>query len=495
MRLIDPSQLGGVSPAPPKKHASLSDPLTPFSSSVSRFSFKKWIRMVGVVLGSMMLGAFLMAGVISNLTVSEFLLNISPKTYLNGINILILGIDDTEDVQRSDTIMVAHLDWEHNRIGILSIPRDTRMHVPSLGFTKINHAYAKGKEELAKKAVSQLLSIPIKYSITLRLKSVEKIVDQLGGIKLNISKNMYYADQSGDLFINFKAGKQVLNGKQAAEYLRFRKDNKADIGRIGRQQFFMKAVFEQVSHSLQLFEIPVLIRQLSQNFTTDLSIREMIGLAIQFKEAYKGGTIETGTLPGLPTIVNGVSYWKIDLKEAETMIQTILQGAHIDKSHTLTKIKTVDSDSSRDVRRRVTLKEVDRVLTEVEKPQEELKILQKRLRLEVLNGTGIPGVANQVERLLRKHAIDVVKIGNAGNYQYQESMLVDWRGKIEPVLLLARVLAIDPSKIIVYDRPQKPLDATLVLGQDWKAILSLLGSKVSFQPQGTASKGVHAIEH
>ena len=62
-------------------------------------------------------------------------------------------------MQRSDTIMVIHLDDARDRIGVLSIPRDTRVNIPGVGTTKINHAYAHGGVNLLKETVSSFLNI------------------------------------------------------------------------------------------------------------------------------------------------------------------------------------------------------------------------------------------------------------------------------------------------------------------------------------------------
>ena len=70
--------------------------------------------------------------------------------------------------------------------------------------------------------------------------------------------------------------------------------------------------------------------------------------------------------------------------------------------------------------------------------------------------------------------IDVARVDNAGSFNYENTLIVDWKGNIEKVLVLAQLLKIDPKHIIVYDRPSKPLDATLVLGKDWVTVIDKL---------------------
>ena len=99
------------------------------------------------------------------------------------------------------------------------------------------------------------------------------------------------------------------------------------------------------------------------------------------------------------------------------------------------------------------------------------------MKVEVLNGLGIKGVAQDAASLLKDHGIQVARFGNAGSFSYDETLIVDWKGNIEKVIVLANLLKIDPERIIVYDRPSKPLDATLVLGKDWNSIVESLSKE------------------
>ena len=130
--------------------------------------------------------ALLLSTALSRAYVLEFLIAIMPKTKLNGVNVLVMGIDNTKDVQRSDTIMVLHLDSDQNRIGVLSIPRDSRVSIPGVGLTKINHAYAYGGAPLLKRSVIEFLGIPIDYYIKINLEGVQNLVDDMGGINVDI---------------------------------------------------------------------------------------------------------------------------------------------------------------------------------------------------------------------------------------------------------------------------------------------------------------------
>lgn len=400
----------------------------------------------------------------------EFLLTAMPQKKMTGINILAVGIDNTDYVQRSDTIIVVHV-GEHNRIGVLSIPRDTRVKMDGIGLTKINHAYAYGKMPLLLKTTSQFLNIPIQYYVRLNITGLETLIDQLGGVNLNVEKRMYYVDHAGALSINFNKGNQHLNGKEAVSYLRYRHDAEGDIGRIKRQQNFLKTAFNRVIQSKDILKAPNIFRQLNANFESNLSIQELIGLAVQINKANRAGKVVVGTIPGEPTLVNMVSYWQPNIIETDRAVQQVLLGAEkevVVDAH----VKTADKKASQDQRRKITLDELNRVQSNLDLKESHKKVqAQKQMTLEVLNGSGNAGVAKIFSRYLKDNGFKVSFFGNAGSYDYAKTVIVDWKGNVQNTLLLANFLHIDPAQIIIYHKPDKKINATIVVGKDWNELL------------------------
>ena len=353
------------------------------------------------------------------------------------------------------------------------MPRDTRVNIPERGMNKVNHAYAYGGAPLLKETVSNLLGIPIDHYIQINLKGIEMMIDALDGLSLTAEKDLRYTDRAGGLDIDIKKGTHVLKGKEAIQFLRFRQDSEGDIGRIRRQQHFLKRLAEKVSSMGTLFELPGLISKLNQTFQTDLKTKELIGLALGFKDVYQSGHIETGTIPGAIRLINGASYWKPDLNAMENSISNTLIGFN---THTLVvtppspNIQTPDVVASVEPRRQVTLSEVTRITEQTPLVTEKKVILNANLSVEVLNGVGKGGLAQLVASKLKKLDIKVTRFDNAGTFNYPETLIVDWKGKVESSLALAQELGIAPSNIIVYDRPNKKLDITIVIGQDWQQL-------------------------
>lgn len=400
------------------------------------------------------------------ITLLEILLALMPQNDVKGSNILVLGIDDTKGMKRSDTIIVAHIEPRTRRIGVISIPRDTRVDVPGVGMTKINHAYAYGQESLTKRTVEAFLNVPIDHVVKVYVKGVEDLIDKLGGVKVNVEKKMYYIDRHGGLYVDLKPGVQVLNGKQAIGYLRFRHDAEGDFGRIRRQQDFLTVVASQVMNTGKFWDIPRVMNELSSNISTDLSSREIVSLALHGSKSLKEKKVETTTVPGGAVMVGGISYWQPDIVATRKLVDKVLYGiSNTAVSNGYDEMSTKISDNSFNKK----LKSLDNISKKNKDERDDYSISDhnKNVTVEVLNGNGIMGVAHAVSKKISKQGIKVYRIGNASHQEYENTILIDWKGNSKEAKKIAKLFNIESSKIILYDKPQKKMDLTLVLGKDW----------------------------
>ena len=152
---------------------------------------------------------------------------------------LIVGL--TQDLHRTDSIMVAQWDAAHGQARILGIPRDIGVTITGVGFTKLVHAYATGGVGRTRAAVVTLLHVPVAHYFVFSLPALRHLVDLVGGVSIDVEKRMLYNDREQGLFIDLQPGTQMLDGVHAEQYLRFRNDPEGDIGRIRRQQHFLRA--------------------------------------------------------------------------------------------------------------------------------------------------------------------------------------------------------------------------------------------------------------
>ena len=244
---------------------------------------------------------------------TEALLVAKDKT-----TVMIMGVDERiDDVGRSDTLMLAAVDPKKKSASLLSIPRDTRVHIPGYGYDKINVAYSLGGHELTQDTVEEFLDTPVEHYVLIKVPAFKRIIDAIGGVDIDVEKRMYYVDEwddDGGLVIDLYPGRQHMDGKTAITYVRYR-DEDGDIGRIERQQKFMKAVLDQVMSPSILPRLPDVIREVMGSVTTDLSFRQLLELAGALKEAKANG-LQTKMVSGRPLYIDEISYWIPDVYDA-----------------------------------------------------------------------------------------------------------------------------------------------------------------------------------
>ncbi|NEO28941.1 MAG: LCP family protein [Symploca sp. SIO3C6] len=222
----------------------------------------------------------------------------------------------------SDTMLLLRFAPDQEKLTVLSIPRDTRTYVPGIGRTKLNAANYHGGPALTARATSDLLGgVGIDRYIRVNVQGVEKLIDALGGVTVYVPKDMKYTDHSQHLYINLKEGKQRLNGEQALQFLRFRYDQYGDVGRVQRQQIFMRAMIEQVLNPTTLARVPKILSVIQSNLDTNLTVEELVAL-VGFGAGTKRSNTQMLLVPGQfsGTGHSEVSYWLPDRRRIRQMM-------------------------------------------------------------------------------------------------------------------------------------------------------------------------------
>ncbi|HEX3015811.1 MAG TPA: LCP family protein [Desulfobacteria bacterium] len=253
-----------------------------------------------------------------------------PLNLNDRVSILLVGVDERKNAQdhsyRTDTMILASIDPKYKQISLLSIPRDTRVNIPNHGLDKINAAAQYGGLNTTVAIVSNLTGVKIDGYVKTNFDGFKEIIDTLGGITVDVEKDMYYeTGDTEDGIINLKKGVQVLNGSQALQYTRFRHDALADISRTARQQVVLKAIAQKTMQAGSLLKIPTLIGQFYKVVDTSLPLPDLITVA-KAAASYDGSKVVSQTLPGYFLTVNGVSYWGVDPDEAKKVAADLFQG-------------------------------------------------------------------------------------------------------------------------------------------------------------------------
>jgi LCP family protein required for cell wall assembly len=222
----------------------------------------------------------------------------------------------------TDTMLLIRFNPETHQVVVLSIPRDTRAWVDGMGLTKINAANAVGGPALTARSTSELLGgVGIDRYVRINVQGVEKLLDALGGVTVYVPKDMRYTDESQHLYINLSQGEQHLNGAQALQFLRFRYDEYGDIGRIQRQQMFMRALTEQVLKPATIPRLPQVLSVIQSNLDTNLSVEELIAL-VGFAAQTERPNVKMLMVPGGfgSEEEYGASYWIPDHHQIDVMV-------------------------------------------------------------------------------------------------------------------------------------------------------------------------------
>ena len=243
--------------------------------------------------------------------------------------VLLVGVDrrpGDKSLSNTDTLLVASVNTVNGKVALLSIPRDTQINVPGFGMGKINSAARVGKGIKTTTAlIEDLIGQSIDGHVITNFNGFKSIIDTLGGITLNVEKNMYYVTgDSTDGVINLKKGIQRLNGAQALQYARFRQDALADISRTARQQAVIKAIGKEFMQVKTVPKLPWLVPQIAKSVETNLSISQLWAMT-NFLLRIENPEISSQTLPGNFFIENDISYWKVNPQKSRAIVRRLFE--------------------------------------------------------------------------------------------------------------------------------------------------------------------------
>lgn len=417
---------------------------------------------------------------------------LSPEKQLLGesedrVNILLIGIggEKHQGAYLADTIILASVKPSTGQVALLSIPRDLYVNIPEYGFRKINNAmafgqsdnYPGGGEVLLSRVVAEVTAQPIQYFARIDFTGFAKVVDDLGGITIDVPQSFVdtqYPDENfGYQTVRFQQGIQEMDGATALKYVRSRHGTNgegSDFARSKRQQQVLLAIKEKGVAFETLVtpnRIITALSDLGQHNRTNLQIWEILRLA---------------------NMINGLSDNNIINKVLDTSADGLLNssttadGAYIllPSSGTYTEIRALAKNIFLDQ-----------------------QVVKESTRIEVQNGTPITGLAQRVAEDLRGASFTVVGVSNASHRTHTETAIYDLSGGTKPYSLAklkselnAVVLdgtpdiLVDVNAPVNYDQikgesgesfetPTKnDVDFLVVVGTDWRSSDSSLNANV-----------------
>lgn len=380
------------------------------------------------------------------------------------INILLLGTDERPSDQgaaRTDSIVLLSINPQTHAVGMISLPRDLWVPIPFNEYTtKINVAYIIGEDEnypgggaqLAMDTVSSFIGRPIDYYASINFDGFVEIIDQLGGINVQVPKTIhdeeYPTENFGVETFHLAAGSQHLDGETALKYARTR-NNDDDYARARRQQLVIQASIDRITSTGMLPsllpKLPSLVQTMRSSIDTNISTGMILDLAQDMRE---------GSLEIVDQLVLDSSYGSETYSE---------EGAWI---------LLPDRE-----RIRVAL---DGFYQVVQAPAKD-GIVRSRtddanwIRVEVLNGTGQPRIAALTRELLRSNGWHVVSIDNADRNDYTNTLIVNYGAETELVEQISSTLGLADLPSLRLGRlknsPETPVDVRIVVGRDILTVL------------------------
>ncbi len=243
---------------------------------------------------------------------------------------------------------------------------------------------------------------------------------------------MKYDDNSANppLHIDLKKGRQVLDGEKAIQFIRYRHGYvDGDLGRIKAQHQFLEALLKKILQPSILPKVPSLAITISQYLKTDLSASEITQYAYQFIKD-KPSTIDAIALPGEGGYEGNTSYFFVDSIKTQEIVKELF----------------IDEVSNSNISTTSSLE-------------------NKNIKIEILNGAGIPGLATKYAEILKNEGFNVVKIGNVVGMTFNSSRVYA-RTDEEKAKKVAKALFITNVEKDI--SPDVKVDVTVILGKDKK---------------------------
>lgn len=364
------------------------------------------------------------------------------------VNILLLGIPGGNHGgdMLSDTNIVFSIDPVNNQAAMLSLPRDMWVNnTDTGGHSKLNaiHAYGEAQEKdygptASKKTIGELLDMPIHYYIRLDFKGAEKLVNAIGGIEIEVEKDIYdpyFPDRYGSGYepYSIKEGIHHMNGVEALKFARSRYTT-SDFDRAGRQQQILMAAKDKMS-SRDLFVRPDRVLSImdiaKKHLRTDLRPNEIKRL-LCIVEQINTDEIVSEVLDNAP---NGYLY------------STTLYGASVllPRGDDYSRIQAL----------------AHRIFTEP-------YIKKEAAKIEIRNGYTIAGIATQTGEVLENYGYNISQITDAKRKDHQQTIIVDYSQGEKPHTLDLLRKRISQAKLMSDDFSQSEADILIVLGSDFK---------------------------
>ncbi len=377
------------------------------------------------------------------------------KKNLGEFKVLLLGIStDQENVDLTDTIMVASYNPNTQKATLLSIPRDTytgKNPAKATSYEKINALYnRKHRPDETLEAVNEITGLNIEYYVVIKTEALIKLVDVIGGVTFNVPIDMDYDDTSQNLHIHLKAGEQKLDGDKAEQVVRFRHNNNGtsypeeygdnDTGRMRTQREFIMQVVKQTAKPENIFKLGQILDVAKEYIITNIDFniaKDYIPYIVEFNT----DDLLTETLPGTNTNKNTSGTWIFIHDKAQT--KTLIQELFYDRD-----IEETGDETSEEAN-------TDTATIDVNKSD---------ITVEVLNGSG---TASNLQKVVSQLQGAGFKVTRTGSTNTTPKTTINNKKSIKETLLKNIKDVIGTGVIQSSESSSSKVDVTIIIGKDY----------------------------
>ena len=356
--------------------------------------------------------------------------------YTAGLNILVIGSDSRQGLgrkfgagvvgARSDTSMLLHIAPGHTRADIISFPRDSMVPVLACADDKqghpgqsaqpgvlerLNATFSAGGAPCLWKTLEQETGIRIQHFVEVNFAGFQSIVNDVHGVPVCLP----FAINNPQSRLRLSAGKHVVDGAQALAFVRLRENvgEGSDTQRIQRQQYFLAAVMQKLKSTNLLTQpnrIFNVVRDVAKSLTTDqgLDLSTMLRIANSMK-SLSSGSVQLVTVPVVPYVGDPAAELSWKQPQAARMFRAIEADRNLPAA-TKSKGQGTGKRSGQGTGGSTGQTTV-------------AAVTPARVHVQVLNGSGVTGIAGTTATALTAKGFTVTGTGPAANYGYTSSVI------------------------------------------------------------------------
>lgn len=370
----------------------------------------------------------------------------SYKQPKGRVTLLLIGVEESQVGSVAETLILLTYNPKNNQLDIISIPKNTLTDIPGQDVGEVSRAYSLGRVSLVLATVEFMLGVEIDDYVEMDSDGLKKTIDEFKGIKVAGSNRS--GQETLDYIYGTTGGESASDDENSGAKSETEEDQ---LEIIERQQKVLKGMYEKANKDDLSSTLKSVIEKLKKSFDSSLSLVETTNLALVFA-GLKSGNIKYHIIPVQEVTVNNIQYYQPDKAKVNSLIEKIF-GAD--------RRKSGDKGS---------------------------------LRLRVLNGTGAPGVANEVARLLIDNGYKVIDIKNADRFDYGETQLIVYSSKSDDMVTANQIKNIlGVGKIVINNLPQDVADLTVVIGNDYKRKTYTILKKIEVKNGGISKSRAESI--